>query len=150
MEYTNIWKDGEKMTACESIEDAAGAIKSIREIGAFGETAVPAVITKVTVRECESKEDKTKFNMVDYELKTAAGKSVRKSFSVDFLRKVLNQLGVKAADLVGKVMIITVKDRFKQVGLFVPLAVSADGFCPIQYQDEEETESLKKLADLGL
>lgn len=132
------------------------AEEDIRASQEMSEEYMGGIVTAVAVRECTRKDEtKTTFSMIDLQV-TSKGKNFRKSYSVDFLRKYLNQLGVKAENLFGAAVMFKTKDKFKNISYLAVIGTNKNDdqsdivFVTIPYVDEADQDVLKKLKDLGL
>lgn len=119
-----------------------------------------AIVEDLDVREVEKKSDGTKFTTIDVYLRGYDGKAYKKGMSPDFIRRYNSQLGCTLEDLLGATVLITVKDKYRNAGLFAPIAYSyADGeeicediehFTIEEFVDDTREDVLKKLKALGL
>lgn len=115
-------------------------------------------IDDILVLDRETKEGQ-KFNILELQCRAADGKRFIKRWSVDFARKYLAQLGHKAEEIMGSVVVFKQKDKFRNIGFlgFVTKYIDApDGeheseyYNVFRYRDEESTASIEKLKKLGL
>lgn len=122
----------------------------IREVQDMNEDYKAGIITGIQVRECTRKdEEKTKFNMIDLTV-TSDGRTYKKSYSVDFLRKYLVQLGIKAENAFNAAVMFKPKDRFKNISYLAFIGTDGNDFVTIPFVDEADADVLKKLKELGL
>lgn len=127
------------------------ACAEIRQVQEMNEDYKAGTITGIQVRECTRKdEDKTKFNMIDITV-TSDGRTYKKSYSVDFLRKYLIQLGIKAENTFNAAVMFKPKDKFKNISYLAFIGVDENTkFVTIPFVDEADQDVLKKLKELGL
>lgn len=145
-------RDGKEYVLCiPNDEVLKSACEEIRKAQEMSEDYKAGVITGIEVRDCVRKdEDKTKFNMIDLQVKSN-GKTYKKSYSVDFLRKYLLQLGIKAENLFNSAVMFKTKDKFKNIGYLAVIGVDEEtNFVTIPYVDEADADALAKLKALGL
>lgn len=110
-------------------------------------------IDKVKIDECENSENGQKFTMVRLIIVNEKGKEFKKSYSLEFYRKYINQLGVKSIDLKDTAVIFKKKDRFNNISAFLPLQIDEDGKMSVfTYEDEDENgeDWRKALEKLGI
>lgn len=105
------------------------------------------IISRIDLRECKT-EDNKEFVMID--IFVDCGKERRKSYGVDFLRKYLKQLDLTVDDLIGKVVVITIKnDKYRTVSNLAFVAKDEDGGMDIvSYVDDKQLEVMEKLRKL--
>ena len=132
----------------ETLKEACTAIREVQEMS---DDYKAGTIIAIAVRECTRKdEEKTKFNMIDLTV-SSDGRTYKKSYSVDFLRKYLVQLGIKAENAFNAAVMFKPKDKFKNISYLAFIGVSDDAeFVTIPFVDEADQDVLKKLKELGL
>lgn len=140
---------------------ADALIKYLKENKRIGERGALAIVEDFDVREVEKKDDGTKFTTIDIFLRGYDGKQYKKGMSPDFMRRYNKQLNITAEDLLGATVAITVKDKYRNVGLFAPVAAVKDAgeelnlnqvgnFTIEEFVDETRGNALEKLKALGL
>lgn len=136
-------------------------IKHLKENKKIGEKGTLVIVEDFDVREVEKKEDGTKFTTIDIYLRGYDGKQYKKGMSPDFMRRYNNQLGITAEDLLGATVAITIKDKYRNAGLFAPIALAVEkgeelnldcveSFTVEEFIDETRSNALEKLKALGL
>lgn len=140
---------------------ADALIKYLKETKKIGEKGALAIVEDFDVREVEKKEDGTKFTTIDIFLRGYDGKQYKKGMSPDFMRRYNKQLNITAEDLLGATVAITVRDKYRNAGLFAPIATVIDNgeklnlddvknFVIEEFIDETRGGALEKLKALGL
>lgn len=121
--------------------------EDIEEYFKLPENRRVGIISRIDLRECKT-EDNKEFVMID--IFVDCGKERRKSYGVDFLRKYLKQLDLVVDDLIGKVVVITIKnDKYRTVSNLAFVAKDEDGGLDIvSYVDDKQLEVMEKLRKL--
>lgn len=73
------------------------------------------VIYDTQPRKITPKDGRPPFTMVDIYVKSDKGQRYKKSYSVDFMRKILNQLKIKMTDVNGLQVFFKQKDEFRNI-----------------------------------
>ena len=100
-------------------------------------------IVKIEVPERRTKEGAT-FYVVRLEVKFIDGKRYYKQYSVDFFRKYANQLGIKAQDVMGALVLAKRTTEYKRISFFSFVGETVDAetgevtFEALPYINEEE------------
>lgn len=151
IEITDVRDNKKYVLLTPNDEVLKQACAEIREVQEMNEEYKAGVITGINVRECQRRdEDKTKFNMIDITV-ASDGRTYKKSYSVDFLRKYLVQLGIKAENTFNAAVMFKPKDKFKNIGYLAFIGVDSDTkFVTIPFVDGADQDVLKKLKELGL
>lgn len=74
-------------------------------------------ISAIKVLERKTREGQP-YNQIEISVRSTEGKTYTKRWSVDFTRKFLQQVGVKAEEIEGAVVIFKQKDNFRNIGFF--------------------------------
>lgn len=108
-------------------------------------------ISAIKVLERKTREGQP-YNQIELCVRSTDGKTFTKRWSVDFTRKFLQQVGVKAEEIEGAVVIFKQKDNFRNIGFFAFVIAISDengevGLDIRRYIDEgtDFKDALKKL-----
>lgn len=108
-------------------------------------------ISAIKVLERKTREGQP-YNQIELSVRSTDGKTFTKRWSVDFTRKFLQQVGVKAEEIEGAVVIFKQKDNFRNIGFFAFVVGICDengevGLDIRRYIDEgtDFKDALKKL-----
>lgn len=123
-------------------------LKVMNEAGYIHGTIINVEPRKITPRD-----DRPEFTMVDIYVKDIKGRRFKKSYSVDFIRKYLNQLNITVIDLAGKQVLFKQRDEFKNISALTFIAVKelddGSGVYPIQVsyinEPKDDTQRWKSL-----
>lgn len=109
-------------------------------------------IQSIKIRECSNKETNEKFQMIDLIVEEKAS-VYKKSYSVDFMKKLLGQMNCKSRDLLNLEVVFSVKQPYGNVGyLGFVHTIETDETQIIDvytYKEQEETD-FDALDKLGL
>lgn len=100
-------------------------------------------IVKIELPERKTKEGAT-FYVIRFEVRFIDGKKYYKQYSVDFFRKYAKQLGIKAQDVMGALVIAKRTSEFKRISFFSFVGETVDTttgeatFEVLPYINEEE------------
>lgn len=123
---------------------------SINEDAVFSFIVEVGKIKNIEISKHKNRETGQEFELIDLIIEDAKGKNKRKSWSVDFVRKYLRQLGVKLADTFGAVVLFTLDPQYKSPK-FLCFNTVVDGVpVPSPYVDEEKQDYIKRIEELGL
>lgn len=110
-------------------------------------------VENIEVKSCRTR-DGQEFDQIIFHVRADDGKQYHKRMSVDFTRKYLNQIGVKAKDIIGQTIVFKVKNKFKECGMFAFLSYEKEdedhAYYVVNYFRDEEEDFMAKLEKLGL
>lgn len=99
--------------------------------------------------------DGQEYTQLQFNVKTADGKRYSKRYSTDFAHKYLVQLGVKAAETQGCMVVFKPTGKYKNIGWWAFVASTEEEgedpvyeICP--YQDDSTADIAERLKKLGL
>lgn len=98
-------------------------------------------------------QDGNAFQQFEYTVQAKDGKRYKKRYSIDFIRKYLIQIGRKANDTIGAVVVFRPQPKFKSIGwfAFIDEIMEEDGrFHEIVSYIDYDSDIADKLKKLGL
>lgn len=91
----------------------------------IGNSVLCGSIKEIKTRDCASKEG-NKFTMVDLIVETPKGKSYRRSYNVDFMKRYLTQLQKNIRDIYGACVYFTIKKPYNEISWLAFLTTEED------------------------
>ena len=142
-------KDGETLFILDRVEEGKVAFDEMvkDEIIYNPDGCKYGRVTDVLVLDKKTREGQA-YEQIQLVIEGSDKRRYTKNWSVDFCRKYLGQLGVKAADIHHAMVVFKVVDaKFKRLGMFMFCKTDGEAVCTEPYEDEgtDFSERLKKL-----